>query len=214
MFIIGWINTVILGLLGITLLITRRWSHLRWLLVYALVASFLSLIQLFGFHVHEISVPKRIICWLLLLGAVSEVLHKEANKRPHWLWFALFGLTVVPFLPLNPVLLYYIPQHICNIGFAMELNTALRVKSAPLLACAVFGAATFVSDVIKFFKPIDEVIKLLVFLDPLFFTAMVLTMFTGFFKPEIEKLVLPSLKAIKDLIKKTYHNRFGKYDKW
>ena len=98
---IGWINTILLGVLGIAVLATRRWRHLKWLPVYAIVVCCLTVIQGLWLFTHEFSFPKRIVCSLLHLGAVCEILRKEADKRPVWRGLTLLGLVVIPFLPLS-----------------------------------------------------------------------------------------------------------------
>lgn len=205
--ILGWINTSFLGVLGLAVLMTRRWRHLKWLPVYIFIVFFLSVVQLLGLYIHEFSFPKRLICCLLHLGAVAEVLRKDAVKSPHWLWFALFGLTVIPFLPIGQEMIYFLPQFFFYAGLSLELPTALRLKSTPLLGWSVFGAATIVSNLIKIIKPIDEVEKLLAFLDPCIFTVMVGIMFTSLFWPEVERWILPSLRKIKPLLNRNVFER-------
>lgn len=196
---IGWINTILFGALGIAVLLTRRWKHLRWFPFYILIIVLLTVIQALWFFTHEFSYTKRIICGMLALGAASEVLRKDADKKPRWRWFALLGLTVIPFIPMNPVMLYYLPLLFLYIGFALELPTALRIKNAPLLGWSVYGIATVISDGIKLIKPIEDIVKIGMLLDTMIFTAMVLIMFTGLLWPEIERWVLPQLKKLGDL---------------
>lgn len=192
------------------MLITRRWRHLVWLPVYAFSVALLSLSTYLWFYTHDFYLAKRLICELLFLVAVAEVLRKEAKKEPLWIYLALFGLVVVPFMPMDRWMLYYLPQMIFSIGLASELPTALRTKSAPLLGFAVLGVATAASDILKLMKPIDEVIVLLRYLDPLAFSAMLLILFYGLFRREVEKWVLPPILALKKIGSHPINIRFRK----
>ncbi|HUX07272.1 MAG TPA: hypothetical protein VMX35_08160 [Acidobacteriota bacterium] len=183
-----WCNTALLGLLGAAVLATRRWRHLRWFPFYALVIFFLSVVYLLWQYTPEFSLMKRLVGELLALGVVVEVLRKEADRRPKWPWLALISLTLVPFLPLDPYTRYYLPQEIFAIGLALELPTALRSRSAPLLAWSVIGIATITSDSIKLMSPSLEVLQILRMLDPLVFTVFIGILVTGFFLPEIARL--------------------------
>jgi hypothetical protein len=202
----GWINTVLLLLVGLFVLLTGRWKHLKWFPVYALAVSGLTFFQLLcaysldfsqilWINVVDFFHTKRLVGELLCLGAVVEVIRKEARKQPFWPWFALLGLVIIPFLPIDPFAKYYLPYDIFALGLALEMGTALIVKSAPLLAWSVIGAATVVSDSLKFLIPWPEVSAVLVFLDPWFFTAMCGILLGGLFWEEIEKYILPVTQA-------------------
>ena len=195
----SWGNTILLGGLGVFALATRRWKHLKWFPVYAFIVTLLAIVKLPWFNTHEVSIANRLMGELLCLGAVAEALRKDAKKQPHWLWFALLGLTVVPFLPLNRYLLYYLPQEIFAVGLAMELPTALKTRRSPLLGWAIIGAATLTSDILKLTIAIEEIVLIIRFLDPWFFTVMVVVMFGSLFQPEIERWILPAFKKIKAL---------------
>jgi hypothetical protein len=198
----GWVNTGLLGLLGICVLVSGRWKHLRWLPVYALVTTALSVFQLGWLYVPEFSLVKRLICELLFLGAIVEVVYKDAKKRPFWPWFALLSFVIVPFLPIDPVLKYYLPQEIFAVGVALELHTAVQKKIAPLLGWSVLGAATVVSDILKFTSP-SGVMPVLRFVDPLVYMGSILIILGGLFWKEIEQWILPFFRALNRSMWKT-----------
>ena len=100
--VIGWLNTVLIGALGLAVLFSRRWRHLKWFPVYALSICLLAVVYKLWLFTADFSLATRLIGELLCLAAVAEALRKDANKQPTWLWFALAGLTVVPFLPRSP----------------------------------------------------------------------------------------------------------------
>jgi hypothetical protein len=192
-----WLNTALLGLLGVAAIVSRRWRYLKWFPFYALIVFSLSVIYLGWSYTPEFSLMKRLVGELLALGVVVEVLRKDANRRPFWPWPALLCLAFVPFLPLDPYTRYYLPQEVFAIGLSLELATALRSRSAPLLAWSVIGIATVTGDAIKFLSPPREVLQILRVLDPIFFSAFVAILLAGFFRPELSRFArsLWKLKA-------------------
>lgn len=186
--ILYWFNTVLPGIMGIAVLLTRRWRHLRWFPFYALIVFAMNVVYLSWFYNIPFYWIKHLSGELLALGVIVEVLRKEANKRPIWPWLALISLSTVYFLPIDSNLKFYLPQEIFAIGLALELPTALRVKSAPLLAWALIGSATLVSDVIKYFNPWEVVFQILRVLDPMVFTIFGLILLGGIFWPELSRI--------------------------
>ena len=181
-------NTLLLGVFGMALALSRRWSHLRWLSVYVLALFVCSVVYRTILPTSEFSLLKRLVGELLALGVVVEILRKEVGKRPLWPWFALAGLTFVPFLPLHPAMLYYLPQEIFAIGLALELPTALRNKNAPLFAWSMLGTATLLSDTIKLIVPSKVVWQVLIRMDTWLFTGFVVLLLGGLFLPELRAL--------------------------
>lgn len=188
--VVYWTNTILLGVLGIVVLITRRWHNLKWFPYYALLTSILSVVYLKWFYTHPFYKMKYIVGGLLLLAAVIEALRKETGREPWWSWFALMGLVIIPFLPISLDDSYFYPQVILNIGLASALPIALKKKSAPLLAWSVMGAASVASDFIKLVIPEGEVWQILRFLDPLWYTALLGIMLTGLFWEEIASVTV------------------------
>jgi hypothetical protein len=180
-----WFNTALPGVMGAAVLLARRWRHLRWFPFYALLVFFMNVLYLSWLYNYPFYWIKHLTGELLALGVVVEVLRKEANKRPIWPWFALVSLATVYFLPIDQNLKSYLPQEIFAIGLALELPTALRVKSAPLLAWAMIGSATVVSDLIKFVSPWPKIHEIMRVLDPMFFTIFGIILLAGIFWPEL-----------------------------
>jgi hypothetical protein len=183
-----WFNTALPGVMGAAVLLTRRWRHLRWFPIYALLVFLMNVVYLTWLYNYPFYWIKHLSGELLALGVVVEVLRKEANKRPLWPWLALASLASVYFLPIDGGLKFYLPQEIFAIGLALELPTALRIRSAPLLAWAVIGSATVVSDLIKFLSPWEKIHEIMRMLDPIFFTIFGLILLCGIFWPELSAL--------------------------
>lgn len=198
--ILYWFNTALPGVMGIAVLLSRRWRHLKWFPFYALIIFAMNVVYLAWFYNIPFYWIKHFTGELLALGVVVEVLRKEANKTPIWPWLALISLSTAYFLPIDGNLKFYLPQEIFAIGLALELPTALRVKSAPLFAWALIGSATLVSDVIKYFNPWEVVFQILRVLDPMVFTIFGFILIGGIFWPEMSRfgrrvqLFLPSFR--------------------
>ena len=185
---LGWMNTVLLGAVGIAVFFTRRWGHLRWFRIYLVAVVAMAIVyKLFFYRNVEFYMIKHYVGELLALAVVVEVLDKEADKRPFWPYLALFGLVVIPFLPIHPYATYYLPIGIFAFFLALELPTALRVKSAPLLAWSLISITTVVSDTLKAFRPWEEIYRILVFLDPWCYAGFTLILMAGIFWPELAK---------------------------
>jgi len=183
----GWVNTALLGVFGLSVLLTRRWRHLRWLPVYFLVVFSLAVVYKLWLYNSDFYFLKLMVSELLSLGVAVEILRKEAGKRPLWPWLALLCLVILPFAPIHPFMRYFLPFEVFALGLALEIPTALRIRSAPLLAWSLLGAATLVSDLIKYFRPWEEVYRILVFLDPWWFMGFSLILLAGLFWPELER---------------------------
>ena len=181
-------NTLLLGIFGISLVLSGRWRHLRWLPVYVLTLLVCSLAYRAFLPTPEFSLLKRLVGELLALGVVVEILRKDAGKRPIWPWFALAGLTVIPFLPLHPAMRYYLPQEIFALGLALELPSALRGKNAPLIAWSLLGMATLLSDALKLIAPSRVVWQVLILMDTWLFTGFVILLLGGLFLPELRRI--------------------------
>ena len=195
---LGIVNTGLIALVGVIAIF--RWRHLRWFPVYALtIAAFAAItILLPWIYTHELSIIRRTAGELLCLLAVVEVMRKEADGEPWWALPALLGLVVVPFLPLPLEVRYYLPQDIFALGLALELPQAINKKSAPLLGWSVIGAATLVSDILKISIPTATEWNVLIFLDPLWFTAMGSIMLVGALWPEVDRYLVPLAGAVRD----------------
>ena len=48
----NWINTLILGVLGIAVLVHTRWQKFRWFVCYALIGTFLAVLYKVWFYNH------------------------------------------------------------------------------------------------------------------------------------------------------------------
>ncbi|HUX08250.1 MAG TPA: hypothetical protein VMX35_13160 [Acidobacteriota bacterium] len=182
----GWINTLILGVIGLAVLAHVRWRRFRWFVCYALVSTVMAVVYKSWFlNNYDFYLIKYLTGNLLLLGALLELLRKEAEKFPAWAWLALAGIVVVPFLPIDYNLKLFLPIYILNIGQAAELSTAIRVRNPLLLGLTIMGTAYAVGNTIKLFIDWREFLLAFRILDPWFYTGATIFILSGIFWPEI-----------------------------
>jgi hypothetical protein len=193
---VGWINTLLLAGVWLSLYLTDRWPHLRWLRLYALTVGILSIVQLLAAYNHEFGLIKRPVSELLFLGVCVEALLLEAGKKPVWVWPAFGSLVLCQFLPIPVYYAYWIPQVVFSIGLSLELPTALRLRNPSLLAWSILGAGTAVSDAIKLIKPANELVLVLHYVDPLIYTAALLILYAGIYRDELLSHVIPRLQRL------------------
>jgi len=180
-----WINTFILGVLGLAVLAHARWRRYRWFVCYALVASASTVIYLLFFYNHPFYLAKIVVTNLLVLGAVVELVRRESGREPLWSWGALLCLVVVPFLPLDWNLRYALAPLCLYAGQAFSLGIAMRSGNILLIGMSVMGLSYATSTVFKLFSEWQEFWSALRYLDPWFFTVIVSLMLIGIYLPHI-----------------------------
>ncbi len=180
-----WINTFILGVLGLAVLAHSRWRRYIWFVCYALIASASTVIYLLFFYTHPFYLAKIVVTNLLVLGAVVELVRRESGSEPLWSWGALLCLVVVPFLPIDWNLRYALAPFCLYAGQAFSLGIAVRSGNILLIGMSVMGLSYFAATIFKLFSEFQEFWSALRYLDPWFFTIVVSLMLMGIYLPHI-----------------------------
>jgi hypothetical protein len=193
----GWINTLILGVLGLAVLANPRWRRFRWFVCYALIGTALAVVYKLFFLTYEFYLLKFIVTNLLALGAVVELVRSEKSKVPFWSWGALLCLVVVPFLPIDWNLRFTLAPLVLYFGQALSIQIALQCGNVLLIGMSVMGLSYFAAAIIKLFSEFEQFWAALRYLDPWFFTVIVSLMVIGVYLPQILKVLKRSAAAIR-----------------
>lgn len=177
---LGWINTFLLGFLGVLLLSRYRDSSARWFAAYALIVAVLgACYKLFLFDNFWFYIYKYLIGHLVLLGATMFILKKETGRFPFWGLPALAMITVLPLVDffftkkiLYTNLIFYLPEMGLMFGLGFSMATVLKRKISILYMPCFLGIFLFVGNLLKLFMPAAAQWTVLQMLDSWGFTVM------------------------------------------
>ena len=156
----GWINTILIGIMGLSMLSMERWRKLKWFIVYSLVLFFGTVIYLLipQLQTYQVYSAKRSIDYLLLLLAARELIkHYFHSDWKLDLWFTLSLIPILVAFPFGvfvpriqlPYVGYLLPRVVMFAGIAVISYRALSRKYHLLFAVSMFSAAVLISDIQK-----------------------------------------------------------------
>lgn len=194
---VAWISLILMILSGILLIAFRRWSHLKWLILYVFFVSITSVLYLGvpAFYNYSYYVTKREIGYLLLIGVVAEIFWKDLKKTPWWL-FPAIGMVLVSSFLLEPGGYgFFIPRAFLFIGLAAALPIAIRNNNLPLFTFSFLASGLVISDLLKLISLVFDlkVLEIQFYIDPVIGLITYLILLGGIIWYEIKLLLIKSL---------------------
>lgn len=203
---VTWINVVILLAIMVAMSFSKRQVLNKWLQVY-FVYSLVSFVffAFFAQNSYSVYAGIRFISYLLMLGAVEELLRTKFGKKTIWAYGVLAFIAIPAlFFPANWIY-YYIPRIPLFGTIAFYLPLALRKKHLILIALGAHSVWNLVSDFLKLFKVDELIIKIQQLMDPWFMTVFYLmvlgTLVYAIIRDHIiSQAVIKSLKSQKKVV--------------
>ena len=189
---IGLINYSLLLAIAFVIIIWRKWDHLRWLLLYALLVSLFGIFyQTIPFlQTYDTWALKRYLSYLLMLAAVAEIIRVDFRKKAYWVYpaYALIIISILFFRSYGTPD-YYIPRALLFLGMASQVTRAISKKHLPLIGFSIIAIGALVTDALKLLQ-LDKttIFEIQQVIDPFLYTISFLIILGGALVPAFQKL--------------------------